>query len=285
MKTLRYLIILFLILICGCFAQKEFSFDIDIGSEKSEVQIKKYPWGYSGPNAIRKYNNEIYILDQENYKVNVYSNQGNYIRTFYLQKGLYYWDIAIDNDGKVLLLTNKGIYSLTDYGQLINKYDTTALIKDPSFFSISKTGDIVLTGRDKSVFISKDGDFSELKGIRVFISNSGLIGLQVSDSKVNLLKDKKVIGHIDINVKPYMIPFGITDDKIIFCEVGSEKRGFIKIYKINQNGVLAVKEIKRESLISLEDVGIITSLRVNDKGEIIMLEGTKDNCKVSIISL
>ncbi len=281
---------LILVLLSGCFAQSNLSFSIKVGKEPSELMIKKNPWGYSGPNAIRAYDNDIYILDQENFKINVYTMQGQYKNSYNCQNDTAYSDIDIDSQGNIMLLTNKGIYKILKNGEMLKSYDIPEIMKNPQFFSISESGNIAINGtskdgREKSGIINTNGNFTELKGYRIFISEYGLIGLQVSETSVNLIEDGKVIDHININVKPYMIPIGIANDKSIYCTVSSENQGYILLYKINKKGIVAVKEVRLKSLISSEDIGLITSIRVNKNGEIILLEGNKENCRVTIVKI
>ncbi len=281
MRKYLYLVLIF-VLGFTCLASSEVSFKILVGDKPSQLGYLEGDGFPIGPSAISEYQDEICILDKVNFKMNFYSANGEFKYSFPIPQGYNYYDVAINSKMDILVLTDKGIFIKikTTYKKLC---DIPSSIGTPYYFFVNTNGIIVLNGLDnkgrvKSVMINANGNYRWLDGYGVFFSNSGLIGLQVSDTEFKIIQGTQIINTIKLNLSSTMTPIGFTDDMSVYC-VEPKKQGLI-IYKINKEGKINKQEIVYSSELIEGPPDIIKFLRVTQTGEIVGLEVHEKECKV-----
>ncbi|NLY74414.1 MAG: hypothetical protein GX075_03835 [Firmicutes bacterium] len=283
------ILLLFLVLISqGCIADNDSSFIIEVGNKPNQLGYTVGVELSSGPIAITEFEDEVLILDKVNYKVNIYSTSGKFVTYKKIPKELVYKDIAVNPRNKdIMLLTDKGIFAIKD--DKVNKiYDLPNIISLPYYFYIDKYGTIGITGlndegRLKSGIYNSEGVYTELKGVSVFLSYSGMRCLQTTNKEVVLTEREKFIKRFTINIQGFMTPIGISDDMSIYC-VEPIKNGII-LYRIDKNGKMINKKINYSSRLIGDPADIIRFIRVTQKSEIIGLEVNPKECRVLKIKI
>lgn len=292
MKKILYIITLILLLSFGCYANSDQSFIIQNGNEPSQIGFS-YAEGYSmGAIAIAENNGKIFILDDQDLKINVYTYAGEYKQSIYLPKELgFYYDLAVNSQGDIFLLTDKGIFIKQKNKFLEKKYDLPSCISGPMNISIDEKNNVIFTGMCKpgspsttlsGIFTAHEG-FKELKlnGYDIFTNYQGLIGLKNSKNTFTIYGNGKICNKISLD-SDMIIPFGIGDKMEVYCAELTRKEQ--KIYKFAKNGTYICKQIEFSSSFIEDDIDVLRTFKLTKEGNIIYLEANENGCKVSIIS-
>lgn len=286
-------IIMLIMVSNGCYAASGISsFDIPVGTERSQLGflIKGSDDPFFGPVAIAVFKENIYILDEVNSRVNIYSTEGVYKDTIIIPKGLpypkgpSYNDIAISPEGKVILFTSQGIYTLSKKEGLLKLHENPVGMSTALSMSIDKSGNLLLNGRKKGWLmvgiLNGNGKFKELTGDYIFSSFEGLIGLVKSNYTYAIMKDGKA--KINRKFSEDYIPIGLTDDmSIYFVE---PQHGMVRIHRVDKEGKVFTKEIKFHSVLIEDAINFMKFFRVSRSGEVFVLEANDDICTVYRVS-
>src|SRR5690554_4113524 len=150
-----------------------------------------------------------------------------------LRENLLYYDLSVSSEGKIMLLTEDGIYLRAENMEKI--YDLPPDISVPYYFSNinSKLGNIIFSGlskkgRLKIGVINKNGFYKYLDGFRIISNKSDLVGVQTSNNNIDVYKDENKVN--SINISKNMYPIGLTDKSSILClQPSSDGYKIIKI--------------------------------------------------------
>lgn len=284
MKRIFWLLVIF-VFCFNCLAASS-NFIIDIGNKPSQLGFKVTEGDdpFYGPVSFTEYEDKIYILDEINLKVNLYTIKGEYKRSYKIQKGFEYHDIAVDSKGGIWLLSDRGIYLLNG-NRLIKKYALPSYIDFPYSFQINNLGEIALNGlnkegRIKSGFIGLDKKIKELNGYKVLMSKKGIYALQEDDSYISIINNAKLIKKV--NLESGMIPVAISDTADLFCAKGLKDK--IELYKISKNGKIIRRVIDYDTLLPGDEFSLVKYIRVNKSGQLLFLEANSKRGKVTVIT-
>jgi hypothetical protein len=287
MKKLLFFLLIIIILSQGCIAKNNSYFVIEVGTKPNQLGYNKGLEFCSGPIAITEFESKIFILDKENYKVNIYSIMGDFLNFIKIPNGFKYRDIVVNPKFKdITLLTDKGIYIIkNDKLKKINELPD--IIKNPYYLAIDKHGNIGMTGLDnkgrlKTGIYSLEG-FIELNGFGLFFSYSGIQCLQTNHKEVSFIENNSIVKKLFIDIQSDATPIGIDDEMNVYY-VEPIKRGLI-IYRIDKNGKIVNKKVNYSSRLIEDPVDVIRFVRVTPKGEIIALEVNPTECRVLRINL
>lgn len=235
-----------------------------------------------GPVALAVHNRKIYILDEINYRINVYSYQGEFLETVSLPKSFEYFDLHIDNQGNIMVLTDKGIYKLF-ISEWRHIYDLPQNTTVPYYFSVDINNHVAIsvlsqTGRIIIGLIKEDGSFIQLPGYRILSNRSGDTAIQTPDDIIQIYNNGKTSTTVTIN--GYMIPFGVSD-KSIYC-LESTNNG-LKIAKVYLDGKMQSREISFESDLIYDDTSYIKFFKVDEANKVVYLQGGQKGFQITII--
>ena len=286
-------LVFFVILICFiCYGNSEQSFIIEIGNQSNQIGFTYENGEASGPVSICGFKDEIYILDDGNLRVNVYSYQGTYKKSISIPKELgVYQDLTVNPQGEILLLTDNGIYRLGDK-ETEKIYDIPNSVSTPYYIQADKFGNLIFNGLSKpgkkkgitSGIFSNNSSFNELDGYIILTSFNGLIGLKQAKNVFLVLDHNKVINKLTL-LSSKVLPIGLNDKKEIYCAEHTGKNYIF--YKIDINGKKITKEKNFElnsALLGDESINL-RSFRVTWQGDIICLDVNKERCRVLITRL
>jgi len=287
MKKLLFFLLIIIILSQGCIAKNNSYFAIEVGTKPNQLGYNKGLEFCSGPIAITEFESKIFVLDKENYKINVYSIMGDFLNFIKIPNGFKYRDIVVNPESKdITLLTDKGIYIIkNDKLKKINELPD--IIKNPYYLAIDKHGNIGMTGLDnkgrlKTGIYSLEG-FIELNGFGLFFSYSGIQCLQTNHKEVLFIDNNSIVKKLFIDIQSDATPIGIDDEMNVYY-VEPIKRGLI-IYRIDKNEKIVNKKVNYSSRLIEDPVDVIRFMRVTPKGEIIALEVNPTECRVLRINL
>lgn len=291
MKRLIFSIFFLTFTVIGCYADSSY-FIIPTGDKPSQLGYKYEDGNTYGPISVNVYNNEVFILDEVNLRINIYTCDGEYKNSIKLPniEG-FYQDFGINSQGDIILLTNEGI-SLLKSGQLIKKYSLPNSVSVPYYISVSNQDNIIFNGLRKpggqigivSGIFNSDGNFQELYGYIILSSYNGLIGLKESNNVFKILSHGNISDILNLP-SDNVLPFGLDDNKEIYCTEPT-KKGYI-FYKINKAGkrISEEREIAFSSAFLGDESIILRSFKLTTKGDIICLDMNKERCRVLIFSL
>lgn len=283
-----FVLIITILFVNACVAKDSVDFfNINVGDKPDElgVIVGKGEIRDSGPTGIASHNNIIYILDEVNLRINMYTKGGKFIKNIPLREELLYYDLSVSPEGKIILLTDDGIYLVEETMEKI--YDIPDDISVPYYFSSinSKLGNIIFSGlckngRLKIGVIDRNGSYKYLEGFRIISNNSDLVGVQTSNTNVDVYRDEIKVNSIKISKDMY--PIGLTDEKNILC-LQPNSDGF-KIIKIRNDERIAEKYLPYNLTFQAhEKIEPMKYFRVTNSDEIIILETSSNEVKVLII--
>ncbi|MCL6592325.1 MAG: hypothetical protein K6U80_20570 [Firmicutes bacterium] len=291
MKKILFLGLFIMSVNFGCSATIDQYFIIGIGNQSSQLGFTNDYGEAYGPVSISEFKNEIYILDDLNQRINVYSFQGKYKKSIGIPKELgIYQDLAVNSKGEILLLTNNGIYKLFENKKIKKLYDIPGSISTPYYIIVDKLGNIALNGLSKpgekmgvtsGIFTTK-GEFKELNSYVILLSLKGLIGLKKAGNIFTILENGKIYSEFVLS-SDKVLPFGLNDNLEIYCTEPTEKGH--KFYKLNKNEkkISDEKDIEFSSALLGDDSINLRSFRLSSQGNIICLDANKDRCRVWVI--
>lgn len=286
------IVLLFLLIISECYAGNENSFTLKIGKAPSQIGYSDETGYNIGPIALTEYNGNIYILDEVNLRINIYSAKGTYIKSYQLPKDHgFYYDLAVNPRGDILVLVNSGIYTLIGNNKLQKLFDLPKNVSAPCYISTDSNGNILFSGLNKpggpvgmtSGIYYTNEKFTELEGYDIVSSNKGLVGVKTPENKFTIYNSQRELcGSINIP-SDMIVPFGLTDNMDVYCaEITTETT---KIYKFSKDGKSISKEINFSSSLIGDDSDVIRAFQLTKNGEIICLDVNEERCKILIIQL
>lgn len=156
-----------------------------------------------GPESFAIFNDMIYILDSVDKQIEIFDFKTNSIKTIKLPQNYTYYDMEVENEYSMVLLTYNGsILTINNLGEII--YETEILLKNEKDI----LGQILSKTRNNFVEVKNINDHTSLNA-KTNMKNTDIDGVRILSNNCDNLNQTFLFNNKNINIK-YKYQAGLT---------------------------------------------------------------------------
>jgi hypothetical protein len=122
--------------------------------------------------------------------------------------------------------------------------------------------------------------FKELKGNDIFMTETGLIGLQTPDDYLSIIKKNKVIKKCKLN--PDFLLIGFSEDASIYYVKPTNNKEQMEIRRVRSNGKILTKVIGYNFTLTCDPMSYLQVIDVTSDGEVVLMDFDDNNKKINV---